>query len=159
MRESLVGFCHLVDVFFLLESAAHAVLGIHDLGCKALRHGALASCTRIRGDPTQTESLASVSAYFHRNLIVGTTYTASLNLKNRHYVIESLGENVQRILTHLLLNDLECVVNDNLGNTLLTVQHDVVDELGYKLGVVKRIRQNVSLGNLTSSRHCTSLLH
>ena len=34
-----------------------------------------------------------------------------------------------------------------------------VNKLGNKLRLVKRIRQNISLGYTTSSRHCTSLLH
>ena len=49
------------------------------------------------------------------------------------------------ILSGLLFYGCKCIVNDLLGNSLLTVQHYVVDELCYELRFVKRIRQYVSL--------------
>ena len=65
----------------------------------------------------------------------------------------------QRRFVGLFFYDFKCIVNDLLCNASLAVVHNIVDELGYKLGIIYRIRQNVSLGYLTSSRHCTSLLH
>src|SRR5699024_6066183 len=39
------------------------------------------------------------------------------------------------------------------------IQHDAVGELGNQDGVVKRIRQNLPLGYISSSGHFASLLH
>ena len=43
--------------------------------------------------------------------------------------------------------------------TLLAVQHNAVDKLGNQNGIILRIGQNLSLGNITSSGHFASLLH
>ena len=40
---------------------------------------------------------------------------------------QSFFESFQSIFTCLLVNDFECTINDLLGNTLLTVVHDIVD--------------------------------
>ena len=70
-----------------------------------------------------------------------------------------LGEHFQRILLGLVLDDVKGTVNDLLGDALFTVQHDAVDQLGHQHGVVHRIGQDLSLGNITSSGHYASLLH
>ena len=59
----------------------------------------------------------------------------------------------------LFTNDIESTINNLLRNALLAVEHDRVYQLGDELGIIKRIGQNVSLGDITSSWHFTSLLH
>ena len=58
----------------------------------------------------------------------------------------------------LFTNDIESTINNLLRNALLAVEHDRVYQLGDELGIIKRIGQNVSLGDITSSWHFTSLL-
>ena len=140
MSKRLVRFCHSVRLFFLFESAAGAALCIDDFCCKALRHGLFAAGSGILSHPTQTEGLAALSTNLHRYLIGRTADAARFYLKYGHDVLKSFGENFERIETRLLFNNLECVVHDLLCDTLLAVKHDVIDELCYKLGIVKRIR-------------------
>ena len=159
MCKSLVCFCHLVRLFLLLECTAGAVLRVDDLARELFRHGSFTALSGERSHPTKSERLSSLSSYFHRNLIGRAADTASLDLEYRHYVFKSCLEYFERILVFFCFYDCKCIVNDLLGNTLLAVIHDIVDQFGYKLGVVNRIRQYFSLGNLTSSRHFPSLLH
>ena len=58
----------------------------------------------------------------------------------------------------LFTNDIESTINNLLRNAFLAVEHDRVYQLGDELGIIKRIGQNVSLGDITSSWHFTSLL-
>ena len=115
-------------------------LCIDYLVCKTLRHSLFASLAGVLSHPTQTEGLAALSANLHRYLIGRAADTASLDFKYGHDVFKCFGEGFKRIETRLFLDDLERIVNDLLGNALLAVEHDVVDELGYKLRIVKRIR-------------------
>ena len=84
---------------------------------------------------------------------------ASLDFQGGHDVFHSLLENFSRISLGLFFYNFECIVDDLLGDTLLTVKHDVVDELSNKLRVVKRIRKNFPYGYISSSGHFASLLH
>ena len=159
MCKRLVCLCHTVSLFFLLERSTGIVRCIDYLGCKTVCHGTLAALSGKHYHPAKTQSLTSFCSYLQRYLIGRSTYTASLNLKYGHYVFKSFNKSFESILTSLRLNACKCVVNDLLGDSLLAVKHYVVDKLGNKLRLVKRIRQNISLGYTTSSRHCTSLLH
>ena len=58
----------------------------------------------------------------------------------------------------LFTNDIESTINNLLRNALLAVEHDRVYQLGDELGIIKRIGQNVSLRDITSSWHFASLL-
>ena len=144
MSERLVGFCHSVRFLALLDCSADAVYSINDLSSKTVCHGLLTAGSRIVNEPTESKSLTSLGANVHRNLIGRTAYTSCLNFKNGHNVIECGSERFKSILSRLLLNNLKCVVDDLLCNALLTVEHYVVNKLGYELGIVKRIRQDVS---------------
>ena len=63
------------------------------------------------------------------------------------------------LLAGLFLDGLKSTIDDLLGNTLLAVEHDAVDELGHQDGIVNRIGQNFPLGYISSSGHFASLLH
>ena len=159
VSKSLVCFCHSVCFFSLLESAAHAVLCIHNFSCKSFSHGSFAAVSRIAYEPTQSKSLLTLGSNFHRHLIGGTTYTASFNFKRGLEVLKRFLEYFKGVLTDLLFDDSKCIIYDGLSNTLLAVIHYVVNKLSYELASVHRIRQYVSFGYTTSSWHCTSLLH
>ena len=159
MSKCLVGFCHLMGIFTLLASAAHIVGGIDDLTSQLFLHGALTAGSCISCQPAQTQGLTSLRTYFHGNLVSSTTYTAGLNFQYGHDVLQSLLENIQRLLTCLFADNVECAVNNLLSDTLLTVQHNAVYQTGNELGIVQGIYQYIALSNLTSSWHFASLLH
>ena len=148
-----------MGVFTLLDSGTRVVAGIHDLAGEALFHGLLTSCTTIVSQPAQTKGLTSFGPNFNRNLIVRTADTAGLDFHGRHDVFHGGLESLETRLAGLLFHDLERTVDDLLGYALLAVEHDAVDELGHQNGTVDRIGKDLSLGNITSSGHCASLLH
>ena len=101
-----------------------------------------------------------VSLAMTRNIgIMAAADTAGLALQRGHDVLESLLEHLQGIVAGLFLYDIESLVNDLLSDTLLAVQHNAVHQTGDHFGIVNRICQDIALGNVTSSRHLSSLLH
>ena len=113
----------------------------------------------VADQPTQAESLTTCRSYFDRNLIGCATDTTGLDLQSGHDVVHSFGKCIKGLLTGLILDDIESIVNDLLSNTLLAVEHNAVDELGHQDAVIHRIGQDFSFGNITSSGHVASLLH
>ena len=59
MGESLVGFSHLVHVFFLLDGGAGAVEGIEQLVGELVRHGLAASGAAGVDQPAHGEGFAT----------------------------------------------------------------------------------------------------
>ena len=159
MSEGLVGLGHLVDVVTLLNSVTGAVHGIHDLGSQTLLHGLFTTRAGISSDPTQTQGLTALGTNIHGHLIVGAADTAGLDFQDGHDIFHGGLESLSGVFTGFLLNNIKSIVNDLLGNTLLTVQHNAVDELSYQLRIVNGIGQNVPLGYISSSGHFASLLH
>ena len=159
VSECLIRLCHLVRVLTLLDRAAQIVSCIEDLASQACAHGLLGAGAGILGDPAQAQSLTALRTNFHRHLVGGAADTACLYLQARHDVLHSLSENLQGFTTGFVSNNVKSTINDLLRNALLAVQHDRIDQLGNQLGIVERIGQNVSLGNISSSWHFTSLLH
>src|SRR6185369_13025134 len=78
---------------------------------------------------------------------------ARLDLETRLDVIDRLLERLHRIVAGLLFDDVEALVEDPLRSAPLAVAHHAVDELADQRAVVKRIRRNVALRNLSSSWH------
>ena len=148
-----------MSIFTFLDSSAKIVVCIHDLICKAFTHGLFAAFSGIADKPAKSKSGAAFRSNFDRNLICGTTNTASLDFKAGHDVVHSGGECFNGIVAGLVLDDIECIVDDLLSNTLLAVEHNSVDQTSNQHTVVHRIRQDLSLGNITSSGHLASLLH
>ena len=144
VRESLVCFSHLVSILTLLSCCTAAVDSIKNFVCKAFLHCSLAAETGILCKPAQTESFTSFGANLDRNLICCTTDTASLNLEQRHNVFHCCFKNLKRFFAGLLTDNFKSTVNDFLCNTLLTVEHDVVDKTCYNLRIVNWIWQNVA---------------
>ena len=48
MRESLVGFCHLVGIFALLDGAANVVGSVDELGGQASGHGLFTTAAAVQ---------------------------------------------------------------------------------------------------------------
>ena len=159
MRECLVGLGGLVHLFALLHGRAGVVGSIHDLASQALGHGALAAGTGVGSQPAQGQGLTAGRTDLHRHLIGGAADTAGLDFQARHDILHGLGEHFRGLLVGLGLDLIESAIDHLLRDTLLAVQHDAVDQLGHQDGMIHGIRQNFSLGNITSSGHYASLLH
>ena len=153
MCERLVGLGHLVRILTLFDRVAGSVAGVHDLAREALGHRALVAVSGIAGQPAQSQRLAALRSYLHRNLVSGTADAACLDLQLGHDVFHCLLKGLQRIVAALVLDDVKRAVDDFLGNTLLAVIHDAVDQAGHHLRVIKRIGQNVALRDIASSWH------
>ena len=84
MCECLVGICHLVGILTLLDGGTEIVACIHDLACKTLLHGLLATLAGVADEPTKAECLTAGRSYFDRNLVGSTADTASLDFQAGH---------------------------------------------------------------------------
>src|SRR5699024_7193501 len=85
--------------------------------------------------------------------------TSCLYFENRHDVVHSLFKYFQSRLLGLCFYSGECSVYNLLSYAFLTIQHDIVDQLGIHFIVVQRIRQYVSLLSMSFTWHGTSLLN
>src|SRR5690554_535708 len=153
VREGLVGVCHLVRVFAALDCSAQAVRCVEDLVGETLGHRLLATALGVGGEPAQRERVRTVRLDLDRNLVGGTTDTAALHLKGGANVVERLLQGNDGIRTILGGNRLECVVDDALGEGLLAVEQDLVDELADDGGAVYRVTDHGALGCWSLARH------
>ncbi|MCY1507148.1 hypothetical protein D9M68_414160 [compost metagenome] len=153
MREGLVGLCHAVHVFTLLDSGAFAIEGIQQLACETQGHGFFATLARGLNQPTHGQGITTGRANFDRNLVSGTAYTAGLDFDQRSDGVESFLEDFQGIAVLARFDGIQGTVNDALGYGLLAAFHHVVHELGENQASVFRIVQNLTLGCYTTSWH------
>ena len=86
-----------------------------------------------RSDPAETQGLSAFRTDFHRNLVSGTADTASLDFKDRHNIFHSLLEHFEGVFTCLFFDDVKSAVDDLLGDTFFTIEHNTVDETCYEL--------------------------
>ena len=158
MCECLVGLRHLVRIFLFLDRCARIVRSIHQLCREACIHRLLAAQTRIADKPADTECHAAIRTNLNRHLIVGTADTACLNLEHGHDVAQSRLEHLKRILPRLLANRLERIIDDALCDALLAREHNLVDKLRHRLGMIYRIRQNIPLRHRALTWHSPTSL-
>src|SRR5262245_6796442 len=156
MCERLVRLGHPVCVFALLHRAAAQVRGVEEFVRELLVHRlAVAARARVADQPADAEREAAVRIHFYRHLVVRAADATRFHFEARLDVVDRLLEHLQRIVAALLLDDVEGLVNDALGGTALTVAHHAVDELAHERTLIDRVRRNVALRNLSSSRHIT----
>src|SRR5699024_10289412 len=55
MCESLISFCHLMHIFFLLYRCACVICCIHNLFCQSFFHGSLSSLTGVKSNPAKCQ--------------------------------------------------------------------------------------------------------
>src|SRR5262249_38426889 len=123
VREGLVGLRHLVRVVLLLHCVAAALGGIDELSGQALAHRLFTALTRVRYDPAHRQGDAPLRPDFDRNLVGCAADSTALHLELRLHVVESLTEDLHRILLEALADDIERAVEDALGDGLLAVEH------------------------------------
>src|SRR5210317_713417 len=153
MREGFVSFGHAMGIFAFLDGGTTVSSGIHEFTGKALLHGFFTTATSKTYDPANCQGVTTLIANLDRHLVGGTTDTTGLDFDRRTNVFEGFLENLDRFITGTLLDQVESTVNDILGGTLLTVEHQGINELGHQLIMEFRLRQDNPLGYFSSSRH------
>ena len=133
MCEGLVGLSHAMNILALLDRGTLVVRSIEKLAGKTLGHRLLSAGTGSVNEPAHCQRVAAGRTYLDRDLVGRAAYTAGLDLYRRTNMIKSLFEDCKVLLAALLGNNVESSVYDALGNRLLAVNHNYVDELGEKL--------------------------
>ena len=142
VSEGLVGLSHLVGVLATLDGSAETVGGIEDLVGETLGHGLLTTGAGEIGQPAQRQGVGAVRLDLDRHLVGSATDTAGANLEGRTDVVQGALEHSHRLLVGLLLDHIERGVHDVLGDRLLAVKQNLVDELRHHGGTVDRIGQH-----------------
>src|ERR1044072_4490940 len=126
--ESLVGFGHPVGVLLLLDRGAAVVGGIEQLVGEAQLHRLLAPALRAADQPPHRERRLARRPYLDGHLVGRATDAPRLHLDARLDVLDRLLEDLDRVFLGALPDDVHRLVEDLLGDRLLPLPHDVVDE-------------------------------
>ena len=156
MSKCAVGFSHTVHIFLTLEGGTLAIECIHDLCSKLICHGLTTALASKEDEVLHGDRFLTLGADFGRHLEGSTTDTAALDFYLRSDVVEGSLPDLQGrlvFLLDLLAYNLERGVEDIEGDALLTVVHQVINELRH-LNVTKYgIREYLSLFGFSFS-HC-----
>src|SRR5690606_34974710 len=119
----------------------------------SLGHRLLATALGVRGQPAERERVRTVRLDLDGDLVRGATDAAALDLKGGAHVVERLLEGDDGILAILGRDGGERVVDDALGQRLLAVEQDLVDELADDGGAVDRVDGYGALRSWSLARH------
>src|SRR5674476_1385214 len=89
--------------------------------------------------PSSGEPMRSATLDLDRHLVGRATNTTALDLKSRLDVVERALEGDDRVGARLGASALQGAVDDGLGDGLLAVHEDLVDELGDQRRAVDRV--------------------
>src|SRR5689334_22212534 len=153
VREGLVGLGHLVRVLAALDSGTEAVARVEDLVHEALGHRLLATLPRVADEPAQGERGRAVRLDLDRHLVGRATDATALDLHGRLDVVERTLERGDGVGAGLLASTLEGAVDDRLGDRLLAVEEDLVDELRDERAGVDRVDDERALRSGSLTRH------
>src|ERR1041384_1571634 len=136
MGECLVGFRHLVSVFFLLHRVSLVVRG-GDKFCRKLeRHRLVFAFAGVADQPPDREGDAPVGTHFRRYLVRCAADATRADFKERLDVADGLLEDFQARPLPALLGDREGVVDDAPRKGFLPLLQHAVDELRHQDVVV-----------------------
>ena len=158
VREGAVGLRHLEQVLATLDGRADTVGGIHDLVGEALGHGLLLAGAREVDHPANGERGGTTGVDLHGHLVGGAADALGLDLERGAHVVHGLLEDGQRILLGALLDDVEGIIDDALGDGLLAVKQDLVDQLRDEAVVVLCVRHDLTTDCCCTTRHVISSL-
>src|SRR5690606_34634179 len=116
-------------------------------------HGLLRALLFRLAQPAHRQRRAPDRPDLDRDLVVRATDPAALDLDHGAAVLQRLVEHLDRILARTGLDLLEGAIEHALGDGLLAVEHQDVDELRDVHTAIDRIRQDLALGNFTTTRH------
>src|SRR6185295_9140708 len=153
VREGFVGLRHPMRVLLLLDRATAAVGAVQDLAGHPLDHGLLRTSSRVLHDPAHREGDAAWWTDLDRHLIGGTPDAPRAHLDERLHPVERTLEDGELVFLRALPDESKSIVEDVLGEALLSVVHHRVDELGHRPIVVLGIGQNLSTFDFTLAWH------
>src|SRR5450756_179376 len=153
VREGLVRLGHLVRVFAALHSGTQAVARVEDLVHQALGHRLLAALTGVADHPAQRQRGRPTTLDLDRNLVGRATDAAALDLEGRLDVVERTLQRHNRVGARLGASTFEGAVDDRLGDGLLAVLEDLVDQLGDQRRTVDRVDDEWPLRRGALARH------
>jgi hypothetical protein len=113
---------------------------IEQLVRKALAHLLLATLAREQDDPADGQGAAATGRHLDGHLVRGATHAAALDLEHRGDVADGLFHDLHRITSRAVADALQGVVDGALGDRLLAVPEDLVDELRHDGVVVDGVR-------------------
>src|ERR687895_1904720 len=153
VREGLVRLRHPVDVVLLLERATLAVDRIHELCSELLVQPLLAALARELDEPADRERARPALRHLDGHLVVGAAHATAAHLEDGRDRLHGLLERLDGRLAGLLGDDRERVVDEPLGDRLLPVEHDGVDQLRDELRAVDRIDLELARRDVGPARH------
>src|SRR5262245_3570084 len=153
VREGLVGLRHPVDVVLLLERPALLVQRVHQLAGELLRHALLTPVARGLDEPAQRERPRAPLRDLDGNLVVGAADAPRANLEHGRDALDRLLEHLELRLPGPLGSDRERVVHDRLGDRLLAVEHEPIDELRYENRAVDSVGLRLANWDFCAARH------
>src|ERR1051326_8027552 len=153
MCKRLVGFRHAVHVFLFLNRRAATVGGVQQFVGQLVHHAFFATLARITHDPADGQRGAPVRIHFHRHLVVGSAYAAGLYFQHGLGVFHGLFEELQRFVAAFGLQVFHALIENPLRRGLLAAPHHGVHELGHQRGTVDRVRDWISLWNVSFTWH------
>src|SRR6266478_10224 len=139
MRERLVRFRHAVHVFFLFHRSAARIGRVDQLIRELVHHGLAGALPRILQKPANRQRLPPERIHFHWNLVVRAAHAPRFHFQQRLHVLDSLFENLQRIVVGFLRHLIHRAVKHALRRRLLAFPHHRADELLHNVAGIDRI--------------------
>src|SRR6266436_5201482 len=155
MRERLVRFRHAVHVFFLFHRSAARIGRVDQLIRELVHHGLAGALPRILQKPANRQRLPPERIHFHWNLVVRAAHAPRFHFQQRLHVLDSLFENLQRIVVGLLRHLIHRAVKHALRRRLLAFPHHRADELLHNVAGIDRIGRLRSPENESFAWHCS----
>src|ERR687891_136265 len=153
VREGLVGLRHSVDVVLLLVGPTLLVERVLELAGQLLGHALLAPVARCLDEPAERERAGATLRHLDGHLVVGAADAPGAHLEHGRDALHGLLEHLELGLAGLFGGDRERVVDDLLGDGLLPVEHQPVDELRHEHGAVNGIRLEPAWLDGCAARH------
>src|SRR5215218_6211548 len=156
MGEGSVGLCHPMRVFLTLNAGADIVFGVKDLPRQTAAHGLLAPGAGEAHHPAQRQRVGPAGIDLNGHLVGRAADAPALDLQAWPDVVQGVVQYLDRARARALLNVREGVVDDFLRGALLTVEHDLVDQLLHEHAPVDGIGGYLLLWWRCSPRHLLS---
>ncbi len=151
--ERPVGLRHPVSVFLLFYRRTAIAGRVDNFRRQFFFHRFFCPSAGGVDDPTHAERNTPLRPHFYRDLIGRAADPPGADFNCGTSILDGTLKHPERILFGLRGDDIQRSVKNRLGDALLALVHDRVNELGDDLVAVLRIRQDLSFSNFTFSRH------
>ncbi len=145
MREGAVSLGHAVRVFTFLDRGALVVVGVHELSSDTVSHAHTLAATACCDKPHRGEVVLALTFNFKRDLVVGTTDTATASLHVWANVAKSLLKHIEWVVNFKLVSSsCHTFVDEAFGSLLFTVAHNAVDKALHRYAVVQAVSRDIT---------------